>query len=259
MSRLFDLSGKCALITGSSRGIGRAIAEAFAAHGANVVICSRRQHSCNVVAQAINRREGGRATALRASIGSKSDLERLVAETRRAFGRIDVLVCNAATNPHYGAMSEIKDEQFEKILRNNVLGTHWLAQLVVPGMAARKDGVIILVSSVGGYRGSPVIGAYNLSKAADLQLARNLAVELGPHNIRVNCLAPGIIRTHFSRTLWQSETNLQRALAGTPLGRIGLPKDIAGAAVFLASKAGRYVTGQSIVIDGGASVTFPGI
>ena len=259
MSPLFDLSGKCALITGSSRGIGQAIAEALADHGANVVISSRRQESCDAVAQEINRRDGGRATALQASISNKADIEHLVAGARATFGRIDILVCNAATNPHYGPMSGITDEQFEKILGNNILGSHWLAQLVAPEMAARKDGVIILISSVGGYRGSPVIGAYNLSKAADFQLARNLAVELGPHNVRVNCIAPGIIRTQFSRALWENETNLQGALRGTPLGRIGEPEDVAGAAVFLASAAGRYVTGQSIVVDGGATVTIPGI
>lgn len=259
MSRLFDLSGKSALITGSSRGIGQAIAEALAEHGANVVISSRRQDACDAAAQAINQRGGGRAIAVQASIGSKTDLERLVAGARAAFGRIDVLVCNAATNPYYGPMPGITDEQFEKILRNNILGSHWLAQLVAPEMVARADGVIILISSVGGYRGSPTIGAYNLSKAADFQLARNLAVELGPHNIRVNCIAPGIVRTQFSRALWENETNLQAALRGTPLGRIGEPEDIAGAAVFLASAAGRYVTGQSIVVDGGATVTIPGI
>jgi NAD(P)-dependent dehydrogenase (short-subunit alcohol dehydrogenase family) len=259
MSRLFDLSGKSALITGSSRGIGQAIAEALADHGANVVVSSRRQDSCDAVAQAINRRGGGRAVALQASIASKSDIESLVAGARAAFGQIDILVCNAASNPYYGPMSGITDEQFEKILRNNILGSHWLAQLVAPEMAARNDGVIILISSVGGYRGSPLIGAYNLSKAADFQLARNLAVELGPHNIRVNCIAPGIIRTRFSRALWENETNLQSALEGTPLGRIGEPEDIAGAAVLLASAAGRYITGQSIVIDGGATVTIRGI
>lgn len=259
MSRLFDLSGKSALITGSSRGIGQAIAEAMADHGANVVISSRRQEACDAVAQAINRRGGGRAAALQASIGSRSDIERLVSGARAAFGRIDILLCNAATNPYYGPMSDITDEQFEKVLRNNVLGSHWLAQLVAPEMVARNEGVVILISSVGGYRGSPVIGAYNLSKAADFQLARNLAVELGAHNIRVNCIAPGIIRTHFSRALWENEKNLQSALRGTPLGRIGEPEDIAGAAVFLASAAGRYITGQSIIIDGGATVTIPGI
>jgi NAD(P)-dependent dehydrogenase (short-subunit alcohol dehydrogenase family) len=156
-------------------------------------------------------------------------------------------------------MAGISDEQFEKVLRNNILATHWLAQLVAPEMTRRRDGAIILVSSIGGYRGSSTIGSYNLSKAAEFQLARNLAVELGPHNVRVNCIAPGIIRTHFSRALWESEPNLTSALRDIPLGRIGDPDEVAGAAVFLASAAGRYVTGQSIVIDGGATITLGGL
>ncbi len=258
MSRLFDLSDKCALITGSSRGIGQAIAETLAGHGANVIISSRKQSSCEAVAQRINARAGGRAKAIQANIGSKSEIEQLAAGARATFGHIDILVCNAATNPYYGPMSGITDEQFEKILHNNILSNHWLVQLVAPEMVTRKGGSIIFISSVGGYRGSPVIGAYNLSKAADLQLSRNLAVELGPHNIRVNCIAPGLIRTHFSRALWQNEANLDSALKGTPLRRIGEPEDIAGAIVFLASPAGQYITGQSIVIDGGATVTIPG-
>jgi NAD(P)-dependent dehydrogenase (short-subunit alcohol dehydrogenase family) len=156
-------------------------------------------------------------------------------------------------------MLGISDEQFEKILRNNILANHWLVQCAAPGMMDRRDGSIILVSSIGGFRGSPVIGAYNVSKAADLQLARNLAVELGPYNIRVNSIAPGLIRTDFARALWEDEANLARALSGTPLGRIGEPGDIGGAAVFLASAAGRYVTGQTIVVDGGATVTVGGV
>ena len=259
MSPLFDLTGKCALVTGSSRGIGRAIAEALADHGADVIISSRNQESCDSVAREINSRGGGRAASVRASVGNKAELEKLSVSARSVFGRIDILVCNAATSPYYGPLSGISDEQFEKILRNNVLSSHWLAQLVVPEMMERRDGVIILISSVGGYRGSPVIGAYNLSKAADLQLARNLAVELGPYNIRVNCVSPGLIRTRFSCALWGDQENLRDALRGTPLGRIGEPKEVAGAVVFLASRAGQYVTGQSIVIDGGATVTIPGI
>lgn len=259
MSQIFDLTGKCALITGSSHGIGQAIAEAMAAHGANVIISSRREESCEVVAQAINGRSGGRAIAIRASISDKSDIERLITNARKAFGRVDILVCNAASNPYYGPMSGIADGQFEKILHNNILSNHWLTQFVVPEMAERRDGVIIFISSVGGYRGSRVIGAYNVSKAADLQLARNLAVELGPQNIRVNCISPGVIRTNFSRALWEDQSNLDNALQGTPLGRIGEPEDIAGAAVFLASSAGKYMTGQSIVIDGGMTITMPGI
>lgn len=259
MSALFSLAGKTAVITGSSRGIGRAIAEAYAAHGANVVISSRKQDACNTVAASINARGGGRAIAVAASIASKGDLQRLVDETRTAFGCIDILVCNAAANPYYGPMAGISDEQFEKIFRNNVLSNHWLAQMIAPDMVERRDGAIIIVSSIGGYRASPVIGAYNVSKAADFQLARNLAAELGHANVRVNCIAPGLVRTDFARALWEDEANLKEALRGTPLGRIGEPEEIAGAAVFLASPAGRYVTGQSIIVDGGATVTIGGI
>jgi NAD(P)-dependent dehydrogenase (short-subunit alcohol dehydrogenase family) len=259
MTGLFDLSGKSAIVTGSSRGIGRAIAEALAEHGANVVITSRKREACDTVADAINSRDGARAIAVAANISSKSDLQQLVASARAAFGRIDILVCNAASNPHHGPMAGITDEQFEKILRNNILSSHWLAQLVVSEMTQRRDGVILFISSIGGYRGSGVIGTYNLSKAADFQLARNLAVELGAHNIRVNCIAPGVIRTDFSRALWENAANLGKVLQSTPLGRIGEPEDVAGAAVFLASAAGRYITGQSIVVDGGTTITIGGI
>jgi NAD(P)-dependent dehydrogenase (short-subunit alcohol dehydrogenase family) len=255
----FDLTGKSAIVTGSSRGIGKAIAEALAAQGANVVISSRKQPACDAVAAEINARGAGRAVAISASIGSKPDLEALVRGAQEAFGAIGILVGNAATNPHFGPMHGISDEQFEKILRNNVMANHWLSQLVAPDMIARREGAIIFVSSIGGLRGSPVIGAYNISKAADMQLARNLAVEYGAHNVRVNCIAPGLVRTDFARALWEDPDNLARALRGTPLGRIGEPEDIAGAAVFLASKAGAYVTGQTLIVDGGATVTVGGI
>lgn len=255
MSPSFDLHGKNAIITGSSRGIGKAVAEALAAHGANVVISSRKADACEHVAAAINARGGGRAASIPASIGSKPELERLVEQARAAFGPIGILVCNAAANPYYGPMSGITDEQFDKVLRNNLVAGHWLAQLVAPDMIARRDGSIIFISSISGLRGSATLGAYGISKAADFQLARNLAVEFGAHDIRVNCIAPGLIRTDFARALWEDPDNLADALSGTPLGRIGEPEDIAGAAVFLAANAGRYVTGQTLVVDGGATVT----
>lgn len=256
---MFDLEGRTAIVTGSSRGIGKAIAEAFAARGANVVISSRNQSACDAVADEINARGKGRALALAASISRKTDLEELCARTRDAFGPIDILVCNAASNPHYGSMAGISDEQFEKILRNNLISSHWLATMVVPDMVARKRGSIILISSMGGLRGSPVIGAYNISKAADFQLARNLAVEYGAYGVRANCIAPGLIKTDFARALWEDPDNLRRALSGTPAGRIGEPEDIAGPAVFLASDASRYLTGQTIIVDGGATVTLGGV
>jgi NAD(P)-dependent dehydrogenase (short-subunit alcohol dehydrogenase family) len=259
MNTSFDLSGKHALVTGSSRGIGKAIVEAFAAQGANVIVSSRKPAACNAVADEINGRGRGRAASVPANIGNKAEIEALVASSRSLFGPIDILVCNAASNPYYGPMSGVTDEHFEKIWRNNILSTHWLAQLVAPQMIERANGSVILTSSIGAFRGSRAIGAYNISKAADLQLARNLAVEYGPHNVRVNCIAPGLIRTEFARALWEDEANLARALGGTPLGRIGDPEDVAGVAVFLASSAARYVTGQTIIVDGGATITAGGI
>lgn len=256
---MFDLTGRGAIITGSSRGIGRAIAEMLAAHGANVIISSRKQEACDAVAEAINAKGQGRATAIPASISSKADIERLVREGREALGQIDILVCNAASNPHYGPMSTLTDELFDKTLKNNIVSNHWLCQAVAPEMIARKDGSIIIIGSMGGYRGTAVIGAYNITKAADFQLARNLAVEFGASGVRVNCIAPGLIKTDFARALWEDPANLEKALSGTPLARIGLPEDVAGAALFLASDASRYVTGQSIVVDGGATITVSGV
>ena len=207
---LFDLTGKVAIITGSSRGIGRAIAEAMADQGAKVVISSRKAEACQEAADAINAKHGdGRAIVVPANISSKEELQQLVDETRRQLGRIDILVCNAASNPYYGPMAGISDDQFRKILDNNIIANHWLIQMVAPEMIERKEGSIIIVSSIGGLKASPVIGAYNISKAADFQLARNLAAEFGPHQVRVNCIAPGLIRTDFARALWENPATLQ--------------------------------------------------
>jgi NAD(P)-dependent dehydrogenase (short-subunit alcohol dehydrogenase family) len=255
----FDLSGKVALITGSSRGIGRAIAEAFAARGADVVICSRKQPACEAVAEAINARGIGHAFAIPASIGDKAELDRLVIQIRSSVGKLDILVCNAASNPYFGPLQGISDAQFQKVLNNNLLGNHWLVQRFAPDMIERGGGSIIFVGSIGGFRGSQVMGAYNVSKAADFQLARNLAVELGLHNITVNCIAPGLIRTDFARELWKNKKRLSEVLSGTPIGRIGEPEDVSGAAVFLASTAGRYVTGTTLIVDGGATITARGL
>lgn len=258
MNNLFDLSGKTALVTGSSRGIGKAIAIGLAHHGANVVISSRNQAPCDEVAALINARRASSAIAVAANISRRAELKELVERARARFGGVDVLVCNAASNPHFGPMASITDEKFEKTLRNNVLSNLWLTQIVVPEMVSRRDGSIIFISSIGGFRGSSDIGAYNISKAADMQMARNLAVEYGGSNIRVNCVAPGLINTGFSRVLWSDEANLASALSGTPLKRMGEPEDIAGAVICLASGAGRYITGQTIVVDGGATITVGG-
>ncbi len=251
---LFDLTGKVAVITGSSKGIGRAIAQRMAEHGAKVTISSRKAGPCEEAAAAINADHSGCAIAVPANISSKDDLQRLMDETRRVFGKIDILVCNAASNPYYGPMSGISDEAFRKILDNNIVSNHWMVQMVAPEMKARNDGVIIIISSVGGLRGNAVIGAYNISKAADFQLARNLAHELSPHNIRINCIAPGLVKTDFARALWDTPEAEKRSSSGTPLRRLGEPDDIAGAAVFLASKAGAWMTGQAVVVDGGATI-----
>ncbi len=253
---LFDLTGKTAIITGSSRGIGKAIAERMAEHGANVVISSRKRGPCEEVADAIIAKYGkGRAKAIAANISSKEALQYLVDETTKAFGDIHILVCNAASNPYFGPMAGIEDDQFRKILENNVISNHWLINMVAPQMAKRKDGAIVLVSSIGGLKGSPVLGAYCISKAADFQLARNLATELGSKNVRVNCIAPGLIKTDFAKALWENPDMLKIALATTPMGRIGEPDEIAGAAVFLVSPAGSYMNGQQIIIDGGATIS----
>ncbi|WP_439358592.1 SDR family oxidoreductase [Bradyrhizobium sp. DASA03007] len=251
---LFDLTGRVAVITGSSRGIGRAIAERMAEHGAKVVISSRKRSACEDVAHLINDRHNDeRAVAIPANISSKLELQHLVDKTTAKWGRIDVVVCNAASNPYYGSLAEIQDDQFRKILENNIIANNWLISMALPQMKSRKDGIIIIISSVGGLRGSPVIGAYCISKAADMQLARNLAAEHGLDNIRVNCIAPGLVQTDFARALWEDPGTLGRATSKAALGRIGQPDEIAGAAVFLSSRAGSFMTGQVMVIDGGGT------
>jgi NAD(P)-dependent dehydrogenase (short-subunit alcohol dehydrogenase family) len=249
---LFDMTGHVALITGSSRGIGKAIAEEMAEHGAKVVISSRKLDVCEAVAAEINAKHGaGTAVAIAANISSKESLQALVDQTRTAFGKITALVCNAASNPYYGPAAGISDDQFRKILDNNILSNHWLIQMVVPEMLEREEGSITIISSIGGLKGSTVLGTYAISKAADMQLARNLADEYGPQGVRVNCIAPGLIKTDFARALWENPETLEISTRRSPLRRIGEPHEIAGAAVFLASKAGGFTTGQTIVIDGG--------
>ena len=252
---LFSLAGKVAIVTGSSRGIGKAIAERLAEHGAKVVISSRKLEPCERVAAALNTRHGpGTAIAVAANISSKEALQTLVDDTVQRLGPVDVLVCNAASNPYYGPQAGISDDQFRKVLDNNIVSNHWLIGMVAPGMMERRSGSIVIVSSIGGLRGSAIIGAYCISKAADMQLARNLAVEFGPHNVRVNCIAPGLIKTDFARALWEDTQLLEARNAETPLRRIGEQDEIAGAAVFLASPASSFMTGQTIVIDGGVTI-----
>ncbi len=255
-STLFDMTNKVVLITGSSKGIGRAIAQEMARAGAKVVISSRKGDVCEAVAGEINAAcagQPGGAVAIPAHIGDKAALELLVAQTREQLGPIDVLVCNAAVNPFFGASKDIPDSAFQKILNINILSNHWLCHMVLPEMVERQDGSVIIVSSIGGLRGSTDLGGYAISKAADVQLVRNLAAEYGPYNIRVNAVSPGLVRTDFARALWENPETLARRTQNDPLRRIGEPEELAGIAVYLGSKAGSFTTGQNFVIDGGAT------
>lgn len=250
---LFDLSGKVAIITGSTKGIGKAIAERMAEQGASVVISSRNQDVCDDVAADIVAR-GGRAIGVPCNINYKEQLESLVEKTNSAFGDIDILVCNAALNPYFGPSQEIPDEAFDKVMHANIGSVHRLCQLVIPNMKNLGGGSVVIISSIGGLKGSGSLGAYAISKAADMQMARNLAVEWGPDNIRVNCIAPGLVRTDFARALWEDPNIYKSTVANYPLRRIGEPDEIAGAAVFLTSSAGSFTTGQTLVIDGGGTI-----
>ncbi|MEC8994073.1 MAG: glucose 1-dehydrogenase [Pseudomonadota bacterium] len=250
---LFSLENKIALITGSSKGIGRAIAEHMAEQGAKVVVSSRNQDACEEVASGING-QGGEAIALACNINYQEQLENLVTQTQKQLGSINILVCNAALNPYFGPSQDIPDEAFEKIMHANIGSVHRLCQLVIPGMAEGGGGSVIIISSIGGLKGSDKLGAYSISKAADMQIARNLAVEWGPKNVRVNCIAPGLVRTDFARALWENPEIYEATVSKYPLRRIGEPHEIAGAAVMLASSAGSFTTGQTIVIDGGGTI-----
>jgi NAD(P)-dependent dehydrogenase (short-subunit alcohol dehydrogenase family) len=250
---LFDLSGKVAIVTGSSRGIGRAIAETFAEAGARVAISARNQVPCEETAAAI-RAKGGEAIAVTARISDKAQLENLVAKTREQWGAVDILVCNAAINPHYGSIADMTDQVFERMMTNNVLSNLWLSKMVGPQMRARKEGSIIYIISIGGLKASSVIGMYGVTKAADYALCRNLALEWGPDGVRVNCIAPGLVETEFARALYEDPERRAAREAATPLGRLGQPLDIAGTALLLASRAGAFITGQTIVVDGGTMI-----
>jgi NAD(P)-dependent dehydrogenase (short-subunit alcohol dehydrogenase family) len=253
VSTLFDLKGKVAIVTGSSRGIGEAIAVRLAEHGAKVVVTSRKLDACEKVVAQIQAK-GGEAFAHACNIGRKEDLQALVNVAVQKWGGVDVLVCNAAVNPYYGPAINMSDEAYDKVMNSNVRSNFWLCNMVLPQMAERGGGSIIIVSSIAGILGSPTIGVYGISKAADMALARNICVEWGPKNIRANCIAPGLVRTDFARTLWENPEVYAKTVSVYPLRRIGEADEIAGAAVFLAGPSGSFMTGQTIVIDGGGVV-----
>lgn len=252
-SLLFDLRGKVALVTGSTRGIGRSIAEELGRAGAKVSISSRNPEACEQARAALER-DGVQVMARPCNVSRKGDLQALVDATRERWGAIDIAVSNAASNPYYGPLASIPDEAFDKILGNNVKSVLWLAGMTLEGMASRGGGSFILVGSIGGILASTVIGAYGVSKAASHQLVRNLAAEWGPRNVRVNAIAPGLVKTEFARALWEDEARAAERIRATPLRRLGEPRDIGGIAVFLASDAAAFITGQCIVADGGVTI-----
>lgn len=249
----FDLTGQVAIVTGSSRGIGQSIAEHLAEMGAKVVISSRKAESCEAVAAAI-RAKGGTAHVIPANISRKSEVEALVAKTVEKFGRLDCVVANAAVSPYFGPMSGLEDDAFDKLMNVNVKSCFWLANMARPHMEKAGGGSVIIISSIAGIRAGGNLGGYAVSKAADFGLARALAVEWGQSNIRINCIAPGLIKTDFAKALWEDEKRRQHYERTTPLRRIGDVADIGGIAAFLASPAAKFITGQVIVADGGVTI-----
>jgi NAD(P)-dependent dehydrogenase (short-subunit alcohol dehydrogenase family) len=252
-SSLFDLRGKVALVTGSTRGIGKSIAEELARGGAKVAISSRKAEACEEARKDLVK-QGFDATAMPANISRKEDLQALVDATRKKWGRVDIAIANAASNPYYGPLTGLPDDAFDKIFANNVKSSLWLAQMTLPQMAEQGGGSFIVVGSIGGILANTVIGAYGMSKAADHHLVRNLAAEWGPKNVRVNAIAPGLVVTEFARALWEDEKRRAEREQATPLRRLGQPRDIGGVAVFLASDAAAFITGQCIVADGGVTI-----
>ncbi len=253
---LFDLKGKVCIVTGSSKGIGKAIAIRMAEHGAKVVVSSRKADACELVAKEI-RDAGGEAIVIPCNISDKAALKNLVDKTVATWGTIDVLVCNAAVNPYFGPAADCPDEAYDRIMGANVRSNFWLSNMAIPHMVDKGDASVIVVSSIGGLRGSPTLGVYGLSKAADMQLVRNIAVEWGPRGIRANCIAPGLVKTDFAKALWSNPAMLKKRTKDSPLQRIGEPDEIAGTAIYMASRAGSFLTGQTIVVDGGVTVGTP--
>jgi NAD(P)-dependent dehydrogenase (short-subunit alcohol dehydrogenase family) len=253
MTGLFDLKGKVALVTGSTRGIGKSIAEELARAGAKVCVSSRKEEACRETKAELEKM-GFEVMAKACNVSRKEELQALVDATVAKWGRVDIAIANAASNPYYGPLTGLPDEAFDKIFANNVKSSLWLAAMTLPGMAQRNSGSFIIIGSIGGILANTVIGAYGMSKAADHHLVRNLAAEWGPKNVRVNAIAPGLIRTEFARALWEDDKRRAEREQATPLRRLGEPRDIGGIAVFLASEAAAFITGQVIVADGGVTI-----
>ena len=252
---MFELDNKVAIVTGSTRGIGKSIATQLASAGAKVIISGRKQETCDLVSNELNNK-GFFTKPIACHVGDKDQINGLINQTIKEFGCIDILVSNAATNPSFGPISKLEDKAFDKIMDVNVKASIWLSNLVAKHMVKKKKGSIIILSSITAILGTDNIGAYGISKAAEAALVRNLAVELGPEGIRVNGIAPGLIKTDFSRALWENPSNLKRQENLTPLRRIGTPDDIAGIAHFLACEASSFITGQLIIADGGETIAW---
>jgi NAD(P)-dependent dehydrogenase (short-subunit alcohol dehydrogenase family) len=253
MQNPFDLRGQVAVITGSSKGIGRAAAEIMATLGAKVVISSRKAQVCEEVAAGI-RNAGGEAISIPCNISRRDEIAGLVKGAIETWGKIDTLVCNAAVNPYFGPLAGISDDAFDKIMSSNIKSNLWLCNLALPHMVEQGGGSVVIVSSVGGLRGSAQLGAYGISKAADMQLTRSLAVEWSPKGVRINCVAPGLVKTDFARALWEDAERLKRTVSTAPLRRIGEPEEIGSVIAFLASKASSFMTGTVVIADGGVTI-----
>ena len=250
---IFSLAGKVAVVTGSTRGIGRAIVEQMAKAGARVVVSSRKIDACEKALDELES-QGHEAIAVPCNVGYQDQCQRLIDTTLSTWGRIDALVLNAAINPYFGSMQEMSDEVFDRMISTNLKAQLWLCRMVCPHMAERGDGAIVIISSIAALRGNSKQGMYGICKAADIQLARNLALEWGAQGIRANAISPGLVKTDFARVLYEDPERLKRRLASIALGRLGEPNDIAGLAVCLASDAGRFITGQNLVADGGETI-----
>ena len=249
---LFDLTGQVAVLTGASKGMGFAMAEGLAEHGAKVVVSSRKLDQCEAACKQINDKCGeGSAIPIACNIGYKDQLQALVDETHDRHGPIDTLIANAGVNPFYGKMSEIPDEAYDKIMNSNVRSNHWLCQMVAPDMVAKGSGSMAITASTGAFSPSEMLGTYAISKLADIALVRNLALEYGPSGVRVNAICPGLIKTDFAKALWDNEDAKKNAETNTPLRRLGESDDFKGLAVYLASGASSYMTGQALTVCGG--------
>jgi dehydrogenase/reductase SDR family protein 4 len=251
--KLFSLAGKVAVVTGSTRGIGRALVEQMALAGAKVVVSSRKPEACDKTLAELTA-AGHEAIAVPCNVGYKDQCERLIRTTLDTWGRVDALVLNAAINPYFGPMQDMSDDVFDKMIATNLKAQFWLCKLVCPQMAGLGGGAIVIISSIAALRGNSMQGMYGLCKAADIQLARNLALEWGAQGIRANAISPGLVKTDFARVLYENPERLKRRLESIALGRLGEPNDIAGIAVCLASDAGRFITGQNFVVDGGETI-----